>query len=99
MSLSPEIIILLMFSTLMLLMLTGQRVFAAMGFVGVVAALFLWGDGSSALGFNAAIIRPLGFPIEQAARKLALLLDESRIRKISGTALKDNITGLENLPQ
>ena len=39
----------------MLLMLTGQRVFAAMGFVGVAAALFLWGDGSSALGFNAAI--------------------------------------------
>lgn len=35
MSLSPEIVILLMFSTLMLLMLTGQRVFAAMGFVGV----------------------------------------------------------------
>lgn len=44
-----------MFSTLMLLMLTGQRVFVAMGFVGVTAALFLWGDGSSALGFNAAI--------------------------------------------
>lgn len=34
-----------MFSTLMLLMFTGQRVFAAMGFVGVTAALFLWGDG------------------------------------------------------
>ena len=39
MELAPEIIILLMFSTLMLLMLTGQRVFAAMGFVGVAAAL------------------------------------------------------------
>ena len=46
MSLSPEIVILLMFSTLMLLMLTGQRVFAAMGFVGVAAGLLLWGDGS-----------------------------------------------------
>ena len=55
MSLSPEIIILLMFSSLMLLMLTGQRVFAAMGFVGVVTAMFLWGEGSTALGFNAAI--------------------------------------------
>lgn len=44
-----------MFSTLMLLMLTGQRVFAAMGFVGVAAALLLWGEGSSAIGFNAAI--------------------------------------------
>ncbi len=52
---SPAMIILLMFSTLMLLMLTGQRVFAAMGFVGVAAALLLWGDGSTALGFNAAI--------------------------------------------
>lgn len=55
MSLSPEIVILLMFSTLMLLMLTGQRVFAAMGFVGVAAGLPLWGDGSTAIGFNAAI--------------------------------------------
>ncbi len=55
MELAPEIIILLMFSTLMLLMLTGQRVFAAMGFVGVAAALCLWGDGSVAIGFNSAI--------------------------------------------
>lgn len=52
---APELIILLMFSTLMLLMLTGQRVFAAMGFVGVVAAMFLWGEGSTSIGFDAAI--------------------------------------------
>jgi tripartite ATP-independent transporter DctM subunit len=53
---SPEIVILLMFSSLMLLMLTGQRVFGAMGFVGVVCALFLWGDNwDTEMGFNAAI--------------------------------------------
>ena len=39
----------------MLLMLTGQRVFAAMGFVGVAVAMMLWGDGSTSIGFNAAI--------------------------------------------
>ncbi|MGE9290396.1 MAG: TRAP transporter large permease [Puniceicoccales bacterium] len=52
---SPEIIILLMFSSLMLLMLTGQRVFGVMGFVGVVCALFLWGPGGGELGFGAAV--------------------------------------------
>ncbi|MDR1009860.1 MAG: TRAP transporter large permease subunit [Opitutaceae bacterium] len=53
---SPEIIILLMFSSLMLLMLTGQRVFGVMGFVGVVCALFLWGNNwDTEMGFNAAI--------------------------------------------
>lgn len=45
-----------MFSSLMLLMLTGQRVFGVMGFVGVVCALFLWGNNwDTEMGFNAAI--------------------------------------------
>lgn len=34
-------------------------------------------------------IRPLGLPIDIATKKLAWLLEESRKRKISGTALKD----------
>lgn len=43
-------------------------------------------------------IRPLGLPIDIAAKKLSLLLEESRRRKISGTALKDNfdIGSLQN---
>ncbi|MDR2364443.1 MAG: TRAP transporter large permease subunit [Zoogloeaceae bacterium] len=49
------IVILLMFSSLMLLMSTGQRVFGVMGFVGVACALWLWGPGGSEMGFNAAI--------------------------------------------
>ncbi|EIP99520.1 TRAP-type mannitol/chloroaromatic compound transport system, large permease component [Opitutaceae bacterium TAV1] len=52
---SPEMIILLMFSSLMLLMMTGQRVFGMMGFVGVACALWLWGGGGSEMGFSAAI--------------------------------------------
>ncbi|MDR2638029.1 MAG: TRAP transporter large permease subunit, partial [Zoogloeaceae bacterium] len=48
-------VILLMFSSLMLLMTTGQRVFGVMGFVGVACALWLWGPGGSEMGFNAAI--------------------------------------------
>ena len=39
-----EMIATLMFSTMMLMLLTGQRVFGAIGFVAVVAALLLWGD-------------------------------------------------------
>ncbi len=45
----------LMFSTMMLLLLTGQRVFGVIGFVGAAAALLLWGDGGVEMPFNAAI--------------------------------------------
>ena len=44
-----------MFSSMMLLLLTGQRVFGAIGFVGAVVALLLWGDGGSEMPFNASI--------------------------------------------
>ncbi len=52
---SYEMIAITMFSTMMLLLLTGQRVFGAIGFVAVVAALFMWGDGGSQLGFSAVM--------------------------------------------
>ena len=45
---SYEAIALIMFACMMLAMMTGQRVFAAIGFVAVAAALPLWGTG----GFN-----------------------------------------------
>ncbi len=38
---------------MMVLMITGQRVFGAIGFVAVIFALFLWGDGGSELAFSA----------------------------------------------
>ncbi|MFC3164519.1 TRAP transporter large permease [Ciceribacter thiooxidans] len=52
---SYEMIALLMFTSMMLSMLTGQRIFAAIGFVGVVAAAFLWGNGGFELGFSASM--------------------------------------------
>ena len=51
---SHELITLLMFSTMMVLLLTGQRVYGAIGFVGTAAALLLWGDGASEMPFNAS---------------------------------------------
>lgn len=48
-------IALLMFSTMLLMMMTGQRVFGAIGFVAVVAALSLWGPGGSDMGFAAVM--------------------------------------------
>lgn len=70
MSLSPEIIILLMFSTLMLLMLTGQRVFAAMGFVGVTAALFLFFSGLTSLVESSALGALASFVVALLRRRL-----------------------------
>ena len=52
---SHEAIALLMFSSLMLMLLTGQRVFGAVGFVASAASLLLWGDGGSEMAFSASI--------------------------------------------
>lgn len=51
---SSELITLFMFSTMVVLLITGQRVFGVIGFVGAAAALWLWGQGSAELPFNAA---------------------------------------------
>jgi tripartite ATP-independent transporter DctM subunit len=52
---SYETIAILMFSTMLLMMITGQRVFGAIGFVAVVAAIFLWGPGGSNMGISSVI--------------------------------------------
>jgi tripartite ATP-independent transporter DctM subunit len=51
---SPEFISTFMFMSMMLLLLTGQRVYGVIGFVGAAAALWLWGEGAFELPFNAA---------------------------------------------
>ncbi len=58
-----DVIALLMFVSLMLALLTGQRVFAAIGAVAVISALFLWGDGGSELGFSAAMKLMKWYPL------------------------------------
>ena len=60
---SHEMIAILMFSTMMLMLFTGQRVFGAIGFVGVAAALLLWGDGGSTIGFSAAMKLMKWYPL------------------------------------
>ena len=52
---SYEFIAITMFSAMMVLLLTGQRVFAVIGFVGVIAAFLLWGTGGSEMGFASAM--------------------------------------------
>jgi tripartite ATP-independent transporter DctM subunit len=49
---SYEMIALLMFASMMVLLTTGQRVFAAIGFVAAGAALLLYGQGAIEMPFN-----------------------------------------------
>src|SRR5690554_5239771 len=51
---TPELITLFMFATMMVLLFTGQRVFGVIGFVGSAAALWLWGRGAVEMPFNQA---------------------------------------------
>ena len=60
---SYELIAVLMFSTMMLMLLSGQRVFGAIGFVAVIAALALWGDGGSEIAFTAAMKLMKWYPL------------------------------------
>jgi tripartite ATP-independent transporter DctM subunit len=52
---SYELIAILMFATMGLMLLTGQRVFAAIGFVAAGAALLLYGQGAIEMPFNATL--------------------------------------------
>lgn len=60
---SYEMIALLMFSAMMLMLLTGQRVFAVIGSIAVIAALMLWGDGGSEIAFSSAIKLMKWYPL------------------------------------
>jgi tripartite ATP-independent transporter DctM subunit len=60
---SPEMIAILMFSSMMLMLFTGQRVFGAIGAVAALAALVLWGTGGSDLPFSAAMKLMKWYPL------------------------------------
>jgi len=51
---SYELIAIFMFAGMMLMLLTGQRIFGAIGFVSAAAALLLWGDGAIEMPYTAA---------------------------------------------
>ena len=60
---SHELIAMLMFSSMMLLLMTGQRVFAAIGVVAAISAFFLWGTGGSEIPFTAAMKLMKWYPL------------------------------------
>jgi tripartite ATP-independent transporter DctM subunit len=60
---SYDLIAILMFSSMLLMMATGQRVFGAIGFVAVAASVALWGVGGSDLGFAAAMKLMKWYPL------------------------------------
>lgn len=60
---SYEMIALLMSSSLVLLLMTGQRFFGAVGAVAAGAALLLWGEGGVEMPFNASIVLLNWYPL------------------------------------
>jgi tripartite ATP-independent transporter DctM subunit len=70
-----------MFSSMMVMFLTGQRIFAAIGFVAVVSALLLWGDGGSEMAFSSAAKLMKWYPLLTLPLFIYMgyILSESRI--------------------
>jgi len=60
---SYELIAFLMFSSMMMMMMTGQRVFGAIGGVAALASLMLWGVGGSDIPFSAAMKLMKWYPL------------------------------------
>ena len=60
---SYEMIAIMMFSSMMLMLMTGQRVFGVIGGVAAVASLALWGTGGSDLSFSAAMKLMKWYPL------------------------------------
>lgn len=60
---SYELIAILMFSSMMLMLMTGQRVFGAIGAVAAIAALTLWGTGGSLIPFSSAMKLMKWYPL------------------------------------
>jgi len=60
---SYDLIALLMFASMMVMLLSGQRVFAAIGIVASASALLMWGDGGSEMPFAAAMKLMKWYPL------------------------------------
>ncbi|MFQ6113733.1 MAG: TRAP transporter large permease subunit [bacterium] len=60
---SYELIAVLIFASMMLMLLTGQRVFGAIGGVATVFALFLWGEGAEGMPFHASFVLLNWYPL------------------------------------
>src|SRR6056297_1570395 len=78
---SQELIAVVMFSGMMLMLMTGQRVFGAIGFVGAMAGLMLWGTGGQDIPFSAAMKLMKWYPLLTLPMFIFMgyVLSESRI--------------------
>ncbi len=78
---AQEMIALVMFAGMMLMLMTGQRVFAAIGFVGALAGVLLWGTGGVTIPFSAAMKLMKWYPLLTLPMFIFMgyVLSESRI--------------------
>ncbi len=78
---SHELIAILMFSSLMIMLMTGQRVFGVIGGVAAAAALLLWGTGGSDIPFSATMKLMKWYPLLTLPMFIFMgyVLSESRI--------------------
>lgn len=60
---SQELIALFMFSSMMLMLMTGTRVFGAIGAIAAIAALALWGTGGSDIPFTSVMKLMKWYPL------------------------------------
>ncbi len=60
---SQEMIAIFMFAAMMLMLMTGQRVFGAIGAIAAIAALSLWGTGGSDIPFSSAMKLMKWYPL------------------------------------
>ena len=77
-----EAIAIVMFAAMMVLLFSGQRVFGAIGFVAVIAALMLWGDrGGFDIAFSQSIKLMRWYPLLTVPMFVFMgyILSESRI--------------------
>ena len=78
---SHEMIALSMFGMMMVMLMTGQRVFGAIGFVGAAAGILLWGTGGVDVPFAAAMKLMKWYPLLTLPMFIFMgyVLSESRI--------------------
>jgi len=60
---SYELIALLIFASMMVMLLTGQRIYGAIGGVATIFALLLWGEGAEGLPFHASFVLLNWYPL------------------------------------
>ena len=76
-----EMIAIVMFSSMMMMLMTGQRVFGAIGFVGALAGVLLWGTGGVDIPFSSAMKLMKWYPLLTLPMFIFMgyVLSESRI--------------------